>query len=542
MKTHRMRLWTAIVLLAVATLTATRVHAQAPASTQEKPCSYTAINGDCTLTRSRTAPAVPPTIHVRHGHTVTVRILDPLPFEHLTLDEKLKSEQVPVDQLSAGFTALTGALSGFAVSHLFIANVAGVDPADSHCPPQGVPRPLSGQQILDCQKFLADRANDAINNGPDAIHPSLTQWAVNALKKVHALFQPVPPHPTADMPTSTLSWQGWKDDFDRGADNALGTPAIPATPTAPAIPANPGSFDADDFARRLALLDVDIAEAADRKSADVRELATIGAQEKKLEAAVSSLTTLKQKMNALRTKVDALTPDADPVTLSIPDDAANDKNDVLETWDLNAENKLAKIAALVKADKIPDAASAEENTLTDKAAKSTVIEFNIDFVNQPHFEISTGLLVPFKPYHTYTVGLSQASATAPPGATPNCPPNDCPVVLQTLTNAVVPDVSVNILPFGEGVVRQQRMAFMLSAAAGYNTANTSAAFGFGPSIAWRMIVISPLAVLSRDQQLAGGYVLGQSAGTATTPMTTNVWKFNPSIGISLRIPLGGGGK
>jgi hypothetical protein len=210
--------------------------------------------------------------------------------------------------------------------------------------------------------------------------------------------------------------------------------------------------------------------------------------------------------------------------------------------DLNAANRMAADAARVKADKVLDTVSDEVSTLTDKPATSAVIEFKIQFTNAPHFEISSGLLMPIKPYHTFTTGMTLASATAVPGATPNCPPNDCAVVQQSLTNAVVPDVSVNILPWREGIVHQQRLAFMISIAAGYNTANTSAAFGFGPSIAWRSLVISPLAVLSRDEELAGGFVLGQSAGTATAPLTTNVWKFNPSVGISLRIPLGSAGK
>jgi len=99
------------------------------------------------------------------------------------------------------------------------------------------------------------------------------------------------------------------------------------------------------------------------------------------------------------------------------------------------------------------------------------------------FGLISGLIVPFKPYHTYIVGLSQASATAPTGPTPNCPPNDCPVVEQTLTNAIVPDVSVNSLIGRELVAQKQRLGMMASVAAGYNTANTSAAFGVGPSIA-----------------------------------------------------------
>lgn len=516
MKRQWMRICSPLVLTQLATLATSLAYAQT--------CSYTAINGNCTLPLNRTAPVAPPTIYVQHGHTVTVTVPNPLPFEHLTMDLKSATEQVPQDQFTNGFPALTAGLGGFAIAHLAAPAVGLLEGADLHCPDQAAPRPLSGQQILDCQHYLASTAKAAIDDGPDASHPSLAQWATGALKKIHDLFKPVPPNSAAELPTTPALWADWKNQFDSGSVNAFNT------------------FDADDFTSRLGLLDVDIAEAADRKSASVRELATITAQQKTLQTALGTLTTLKQKMTALKAAVDGLEAEAGPLSFPIPDPQPTDKNNFLETWDLNASNKLIKIAGLIKADKYLDKTAAAVSTLTDVPTKSAVVEFKIQFMNAPRFEISGGVLVPFKPYHTFTVGITQGNATTPPGTTPNCPPNNCPVVERTLTNAIVPDVSVNFLLGRELVAQKQRLAFMATIAAGYNTATTSAAFGFGPSIAWRSIVFSPLIAVSRDQQLTGGYVLGQSAGTATTPMTTNVWTFNPSIGVSLRVPLGGGSK
>jgi len=515
MKTQWVRSCTPLLILLMAMIATALAQAQTG-----KPCSFAAINGDCTLTINRTVPVTPPIIYVQHGHTVTVRVPDPLPFEHLSLDVKSVSEQVPQDQFVNGFSALTTGLGGFAVAHVAAPHVE----TTFHCLGPDAPRPLSGPQILDCQHYLASRAKAAIDDGSDASHPSLAEWATNTLRRIHGLFKPVPPASAEMVPATTSSWEEWKRKFDSGSVYALST------------------FDADDFKGKLNLLDVDIAEATDRKSANVRELATITAQEKTLQATLGTLTTLKQKMTALKEAVDTLDVEAGPLLFTIADNQPKDQNNIVQTWDLNAANKLAKTAGLIKADKYLDETSAAVSTLTDVPVKVAVAEFKIQFMNAPRFEISGGLLVPIKPYHTYSVGLTQASATAPPGTTPNCPPNDCPVVQQTLTNAVMPDVSVNFLLGPEHVVHQQRLALMWSVAAGYNTANTSAAFGFGLSVAWRSIVISPLAVVSRDQQLAGGYILGQSAGSATTPMTTNAWKFNPSIGVSLRIPLGGGSK
>jgi hypothetical protein len=55
------------------------------------------------------------------------------------------------------------------------------------------------------------------------------------------------------------------------------------------------------------------------------------------------------------------------------------------------------------------------------------------------------------------------------------------------------------------------------------------------------MVFSFLPLADRDTQLTGGFQVNQSAGTATSPTTANYWRFNGSVGISLRIPLGGGG-
>ncbi len=81
---------------------------------------------------------------------------------------------------------------------------------------------------------------------------------------------------------------------------------------------------------------------------------------------------------------------------------------------------------------------------------------------------------------------------------------------------------------------------MWTIVAGYNTATTSAALGTGLSFSYRSMVFSLVPIVDQEQHLTGGYQVNQSAGTATTPTTTNSWKVNPSIGISLRVPLSGG--
>ena len=497
-------------LCAAVTLTATAMLRFTPSIAQSgKSCSYEAINGSCNLTIDRLNAVAPPTIYVRHGKTVTVVVSSSLPFEHLTMDLKASAAQVPQDQLANGFTALTTVLGGLTILETSAGPAARVAGAPA-------PAPGSAHDILDRQSKMEAEAEHAIGEKNGV----LTIWATSVLTPINNFFQPLtsaavaPRQPPPD-------WNSLKGPFDTGAEALT-------------------SLDADDFKKRLGQLDVDIADAADKKAASAGQLTIMAANQKNLQTALERFTTLKQKLTALKEIVDGpLVPG--PNSFVISDLQSNDQNNIVQTWDLNAANSLATVAGKVKQDKYPDKITAALSGLTDVPAKQVVAEFKIQFMNAPRFEISSGLLVPIKPYHAYSVGLSLASATTPPGATPSCPPNDCAVVQQTLTNAVVPEVSVNF-PLMEFTPHKQRLAIMASVAAGYNTATTSAAFGFGPSVAWRSLVISPLAVASRDQELTGGYVLGQSAGTATTPMTTNVWTFNPSIGISLRIPLGGASK
>lgn len=77
----------------------------AVARAQSKTCASAAVNSDCDLTLDRQDPIAPPTIYVRHGKKVIIKVtvIKPLPFEHLSIDLKTAVEQIPVDQFANGF-------------------------------------------------------------------------------------------------------------------------------------------------------------------------------------------------------------------------------------------------------------------------------------------------------------------------------------------------------------------------------------------------------------------------------------------------------
>jgi hypothetical protein len=511
----------------------------AVAHAQSKTCAYSAVNGDCALTLDRRNPIAPPTIYIRHGKTVTVTVTNPLPFEHLSMDLKAAVEQVPVDQFANAFQSITSALGG-----LEIISGTAVAPAiaPGATPPPLCPQPLPPTSIQSCQAEVAKQLQTELKvvepqSGESA---NFATWIYARLCSIRTLFNPLPSSgvtPNAvtpicsdlpanqavvPMPMNEATLSDWKTNFNAGRDVLT-------------------KFPPDQVKQKIDLLDAAVADAKKAGTVTAGELVTIDANQQTLHAALDASTSYKQRMLDLTRLVAALTSNDEPTSFTIRDLNVQDKNNVVQTWDLDASNKLARFAVLVKADKYGDKISTLMGSLADPPAKQTVVEFKIEFMAESYFEISAGILVPFRQYHSFSVASPYSVATGS-GTCTSATPASCPVVQQSLTTAIIPDISFNILLGHEFVVGRQRGAWMFTIAPGYNPATTTAAFGIGPSFAYRSLVFSPLAVIDRDVKLTGGYQVNQSAGIATAPTTTNVWRVSPSFGISLRVPLGGSAK
>ncbi|MFC5865005.1 hypothetical protein ACFPT7_22040 [Acidicapsa dinghuensis] len=511
-------------------------------------CSYAAVNGNCRLELDRIDPMAPPTIYVRHGSKIqiTVKVNSPLPFEHLSVDLKSAAEKVPVDQFASGFQNITSALGGLEI----VTTPAGTNIAHIFgaplCPRGTTDHPLSAATILDCQNTTSNQLKDALKfdvSVPD--HLNFASWTYVRLCRVRSLFLPLDSSAVSpgaglkacedltgslsspDVPKTPDALQTWKQDFDIGSEVLT-------------------KLKADDLKKILDNLDVDIAQS-NKTTLSARDAAQISANQQALRVALGTYTSVQKKMSSLKEKVDLLGTRDEPSVFTIKDIQPSDKNDVVQTWDLNAANALSRVASAVKADKFGDKIGALLAALADAPTKQTVVEFKIQFTNEPHVEISGGLLVPFRPYHSFTVALPYTSAVAATGCTAGTgtsttPPTNCPIVQQSLSTAIIPDVSLNFRLGPDWIVGKQRSAILFTVAPGYNSATTTAAFGVGLSYSYRSMVFSPLAVIDRDVHLTGGYVVNESAGTATAPTTTNYWRVSPSFGISMRVALGGGGK
>ena len=502
---------------------------------QSIPCAYSAVNGDCALTLDRRNPVAPPTIYVRHGKKVKVTVAHPLPFEHLSMDLKAAAEQVPADQFANAFQSITTALGGLEI-------VSGPPAAAAAVGAPVCPQPPSASNIQSCQVDVATQLKAALKVYEKPPDPStnFATWIYVRLCWIRTLFNPLSSSAVAPnalppvcsdlpsdqsippVPTTEAELSAWQNGFNQGS-NVL------------------TQFPPDEVKKKIDELDVEIANAKKAGTLTAGEFVTINTSQQALHAALDTGTSYQQKMSDLKSRVEKLTFDGEPTSFTISDLDSQDKNNVVQTWDLDTANKLGRIAGLVKAEKYGDKISTLMGSLTDAPTKQAVVEFKIEFMAESHLEISAGILVPFRQYHSFSV-VSPHSVATGSGTCSSTAPASCPVVQQSLSTAIIPDVSFNILLGHEFVVGHQRAAWMFTIAPGYNPSTTTAAFGIGPSFAYRSLVFSPLAVIDRDLRLTGGYQVGQSAGTATAPTTTNVWRVSPSFGISLRVPLGGGSK
>lgn len=497
--TSQMRFIAALILASVASLVMAETVAPPdpckPPSIPEDACSYEALNGDCTVVINRFNPVTPPTIYVRRGKKVTVTVANPSPFEDLSLDIKSVTAQVPPDQFYNGFTSLTTALGSLEV----IIPGAVVGAAAPHV---AAPPPSSVQVILKEQAELKDDMSTA--------NKTYVKAAYDVLPGLKMAEQPMPANICQLDSSQRAPYQDpatWRLRLHNGLSTAI------------------DGLKSAGFSTRVKNIDKEIDLAVGAPS----ELATLHKNEAALQAAADAFDQLQLKLSALLVAVDKV-PDPQPsATFFITDLQSTDKNNQVEVFSINDINKLAPAAKRVAADKYIDDDAALLGSLADVPVKQSVLIITAQYQSSPRFEISSGVLVPFTPYHSYTAAQTESASA--------------PVVQETKTYTVVPVASFNILLGRELVAKRQRVAFFLTGAVGYTPATSSVAFAVGPSFSWRSIVLSPLADIGRDAQLAGGFVVGQPLGASTTPatapLTSNVWAVKPAIGLSVRIPLGG---
>jgi hypothetical protein len=487
-------------------------------------CSFTATNGNCTITINRMQPVTPPTIYVRRGCLVKVEAKDTYPLEDLTLDWKASATVLPPDTFQTAFSSLTATLGKVTV----IAAVVKTPTVDRNFMATIQNDAKCEDRPLHCTDSVSiSRAQKRVELLIASIDP--LSLAASAIDDIKAAIQPPPGGKDADK----QPWhdtKNWKTNTVAKLDYAVSQYKDEAK--------------LKQITDETQNLDVDLA-ALKAKAQTQPEKSVVVLLEDNQTALKAELTDLTAspspylkaylpKLRALATGITDLTlaPQGIPGNSLIEDTKIDNKNYQTQTWVLNYTNKLQPLAKRVAAETLKSEDASHLSSVADAPAKQPIVTITVQFQSPSHVEVSTGLMVPLTPYHSYV----KASVATNGMISDN-------VVQETRTYAVVPMAFINILA-REWIARKQRSAFFVTGGVGYNPSTTAVEFGTGLTYSYRSIAFSGLVDIGRDTKLGGGFTVGQSLGptnAAANPITSTYWAVKPAAAVSVRIPLGGSG-
>lgn len=530
------------------------------------PCSFTALNRDCTLTIDRVNAVTPALINARRGSTITVKVIDASPFEDLTLDLGSITASTPVDPFSSLLNGLSANLGKFSVSTLTAKGF------------NVVQEPEAALQIENAQTFLLQSMKYS------------TDQLKLALEQVKVAISPLPSSASFGPANQSQPWVPqcqWKNSVD-GEFNAAMDLRIPAPALAVVNPC-PGTDATDHVAAAAALVSCLQQKTGQLTGESDGELKFLTDTQKQMQTALAALPGAIVEIQKVKDAFDSSfdVSKETPVPLAITDLHRGEKNDLNEQWTLDYVNRLTPtLTTAIKPAAAPatpttttvttiqtaNQATVTVNTatpppvtiqtnppsaivtttttstssaapatpadssaslfagLTDAPpAKSPVTKISVLYQTPPHIEVSSGLVVPLRPFHSYT-GAAAASNGTVTGY----------VVQQSLTYTVIPAALVNFV-LADWVAHRQRAGFFGTIAVGYNPATSNVEFGAGPSLSWKSVLFHGVVDFGRDTKLADGFQVGGSLGTSSSakPITNTVWELKSAVGISVRIPLGG---
>jgi hypothetical protein len=555
----------------------------------DKACSLTGVNGNCTIIVDRMRAATPPTIYVRRGSIVTLKVINPSPLEKLELDETSINTQIPIDSVQALAPLLTG-LGQFVLG---LPQPTGTVVTENlgHFIATHPPRSKSFDDIAGEQKALAS----AIDAHTKVDQATLSQLQ-DALVTLRVLL--VPPldacHATSDWSAAYTKFPNVAPELTAVHDaiqNLVGNPKTAAGRAGDMLDADSKQLaeiqaDIDIFASGMAAAQKEFDDQiADLKTSIANLQKQIEEEQKKPHPDAKLIKNLNDQVSAKQSDIERNKEDANQIAagwqvqldqlkagqgvltdkltkaqtfvktvlfpaetklqtlitaiqnpavfagpFTINDLLHKDKNDQQEVFTLNAVNYLTDPVKIFIASAATDPYS---QTLTDSIVataptKTAVMQATVQYVTQPEMEVTAGVLVPFLPYKSYTAAPQSAgSATL--------------VVQETRTFTIIPAVDLNFRLGNDKFAGNKRYGWFGTVAVGYNPATTMVEFGVGPSLALKSMVFSLLADVGRDTALASGFTKNQPLpGAATVPATKGVWSVKPAFGFSIRLPFNSG--
>jgi len=536
-------------------LVASCAHAQLPL------CSTQKVNGNCALVFDRLDPVSLPTIQMRPNARVSVSVVAPLAYETLSLDPTNFQAVAPTDQTQSFFTSLLPSLKGvstaavtphFAAAEHDSPDVKKVkDDFTNLTASLDTPFPQIQTFITNSRSFYA-QLQEAVaplprprDSSGEPIRPStIPSGTPNPLSEAYPSW--------ADLLLCELSAPECKETSNPTFTNLVNDGvAIQTSLTPPtAGGAVPLKFDTAKFDALVAKTraDISVLKTEDHPEVYTAELAKVQAREALLIAVVpayaaawlSGVTAINKDLQNYFVNIKetaAVVPNKGPLDLGFIDDprllSKNTKTSTkflgrLVTYSINSVNQIAVATTAVPT----------------TAQKTSVITITVLY-SDPKFEVSTGALFSTLPNRTFA---NQTLVNTSSGSKPTT--GDIIITRSIIRPIVLPYVAANWRLGPNFLLFDRRAAVYLTGAVAFNGYNTTAEYAVGPSLSWRMIMLSPLFHIGHDVHLTQGETVGMvwcntaapagsptaCVGTPPAPSTKTFWRGAFAFGIGIRVP------
>jgi hypothetical protein len=562
-----------IAIMAVPIAFAQQVVAEQPA------CSTETVNGNCTIIVDRNYPVTLPTIQMRPGKRVTVEIINPFPFETISLDPQSAQGLVGTDQLGTFVTTATPNLKAIvAVTEQrtsrggFSLLQSPINPAD----------PDNLKKVKQDLKDLATTLKTAQGN-LDAQSVRLKEFSAHAALvylQIQEIVSPVP-RPVAPGTKNSLRdprlagtespWNNYDQwrllllcELAETCDGLTSTPPFKGllpeanklllllAPTAAGASSKPipgvtdPFFDSGAFTDKAIETAKDIAQLPSNEQGEYRD---------KLKALVDSEMELTADLSVYSTATSAIAKDLQSYFINIKQaEGTISRRATLSLGQIydprslkNGSPSVTKLLGrqVVFAVNVVNNV-ATSTTVVATTQKKAVCSITVLYAD-PMFEVSAGVFFSTLPNRSFS---NQTLVTHNPDGSPVL---GNVVIAQSISRPTVEPFVAGNWRLGHDFtwLGQRRGAFYFTAALGINTNNgTTADLGVGPSISWRSVMLSGLYHLGHDTRLTQGEFVGQvwcnataadgsipkCSGSPPSPSTERYWTSAFAIGISVRIP------
>ncbi|MGB8013871.1 MAG: hypothetical protein WCF68_19820 [Terriglobales bacterium] len=544
-----------------------------PYAAAQKDCSTEKVNGSCIVTIDRNYPVTMPTFQMRPGTTITVNVVNPLPFETLTLDPQTAQAVAGTDQVAGLVTGVMPYVKGLAESTKvygfdYLITAKAFNPEIEGQPDQ--------QNLAKVKSELKD-----LDETLKAVYKPLTDFGGDATKvyaQLQEILAPVPrpldatagastivrpaaippdtPNPWDEYPT----WRAWLLHELVGSPcsggpcstiaNLMGTASgLQASLTAAAAtPTNFPIFDtnaSNAFDSKVAVAETDIRLLG---AGDQAKYSSI------LDRLKSRKAVLVASLPSYSVAISSVVKDLQTYLANIYQAEGMDRRDTPKQlgkiYDPRTSKKVG-VATQLLGRQVSFSVSAVNEVGTPVASvpsatqKKSIATITVLYAD-PIFEVSAGAFFSTLPYRSFA---NQTVVTQNPGTSPT--PGDV-VIVQTITRpTIVPFAAAN-WRLGHDFTwpDYRRGAFYFTTAIGLNPNNSTAEFGIGPSISWRSVMFSPMLHIGHDIRLTQGEFVGEiwcnqtaangsvpkCSGGPPSPSTERFWTSAFALGISIRVP------